>query len=377
MSIENIKRVGDQSAHVVTHKDGTKVLYSYDTPVAESSEMGLKHTSKKWSVTTSRHINKFLAEDGRRSVPTDQEYFDQAHGTLVDVKFNHKQKKETQPGTMNVMKGSTDNESKSKIKQNPLSENVDAAKKSAINGTLESHFTVAGGRYKHTSGGTIEARSAGSVAGSDRAPYKWTANHADGSTSVHKDLASAMSSMHEHSKQEKNNPMGVQDDESDDNLMKMHDALYSHTHHNAPMKQAHNHPGGTNTHSHHDWGISFGPSDPGKPTERTARQREASKSNLVHAREAHRNKMHSAFHDAAKSMSGNFYSSFSAKSPYYTAHHMHSSGKIEDIRTRAEKAKGMTAPHYLATHASGEVTHHSNLDEAMKHMHEKHMNGGK
>ena len=40
--------------------DGTSVLFSYKTPVACLSDNGYYRTSKKWSVTTSRHINKWL-----------------------------------------------------------------------------------------------------------------------------------------------------------------------------------------------------------------------------------------------------------------------------------------------------------------------------
>ena len=40
--------------------DGTSVLFSYSTPVACLTDNGYYRTAKKWSVTTSRHINKWL-----------------------------------------------------------------------------------------------------------------------------------------------------------------------------------------------------------------------------------------------------------------------------------------------------------------------------
>ena len=52
-----------------------KVLFSYKTPVAMSDSVGLCFkTSKKWSVTTSRHINQWLA--GRPAREEKQEFFD-------------------------------------------------------------------------------------------------------------------------------------------------------------------------------------------------------------------------------------------------------------------------------------------------------------
>ena len=41
--------------------DGTEVFFSYRTPVAAYlPSQGYIRTAKKWSVTTSRHINKWL-----------------------------------------------------------------------------------------------------------------------------------------------------------------------------------------------------------------------------------------------------------------------------------------------------------------------------
>ncbi len=53
--------------------DGKTVLYSYQTPVAVflPGRGGLV-TTKKWSVTTSRHINKALERWGCSRVEVDQ-----------------------------------------------------------------------------------------------------------------------------------------------------------------------------------------------------------------------------------------------------------------------------------------------------------------
>lgn len=55
--------------------DGVTVLFSYKTPVAAQTEDGFfVRTEKFWSVTTSRHINKWLA--GARAEIKPQSYFD-------------------------------------------------------------------------------------------------------------------------------------------------------------------------------------------------------------------------------------------------------------------------------------------------------------
>ena len=54
--------------------DGTSVLFSYQTPVACLTDNGYYRTSKKWSVTTSRHINKWL--DGVLAKDQPQSYLD-------------------------------------------------------------------------------------------------------------------------------------------------------------------------------------------------------------------------------------------------------------------------------------------------------------
>ena len=55
--------------------DGTSVLFSYRTPVATLTDNGYYRTSKHWSVTTTRHINKWLGGVLAKDQP--QAYFDQ------------------------------------------------------------------------------------------------------------------------------------------------------------------------------------------------------------------------------------------------------------------------------------------------------------
>ena len=54
--------------------NGYQVLFSYQTPVACLSDNGYYRTSQKWSVTTSRHINKWL--DGVLAKEQPQSFFD-------------------------------------------------------------------------------------------------------------------------------------------------------------------------------------------------------------------------------------------------------------------------------------------------------------
>jgi hypothetical protein len=52
------------------------ILFSYKTPVAiyDKGNLTYYRTDKKWSVTTSRHINKWL--DGVKAQPKPQDFFD-------------------------------------------------------------------------------------------------------------------------------------------------------------------------------------------------------------------------------------------------------------------------------------------------------------
>ena len=58
-----ITRIGQQNATIVEDKN-CRVLFSYATPVAIQAPSGKYFkTDKKWSVTTSKHINKFCGAD--------------------------------------------------------------------------------------------------------------------------------------------------------------------------------------------------------------------------------------------------------------------------------------------------------------------------
>lgn len=54
--------------------DGSSVLFSYETPVAACMNYTFYKTDKKWSRTTSRHINQWL--QGCTAEEKDQEFFD-------------------------------------------------------------------------------------------------------------------------------------------------------------------------------------------------------------------------------------------------------------------------------------------------------------
>ena len=55
--------------------DGTEVFFSYDTPVAaQLPDYEYVRTATKWSVTTSRHINKWL--EGVTAKTVDQTILD-------------------------------------------------------------------------------------------------------------------------------------------------------------------------------------------------------------------------------------------------------------------------------------------------------------
>jgi hypothetical protein len=58
------------------------VLFSYATPVASYDKRTYKYsrTEKKWSKTTTRHINKWL--DGVQAIEQPQDYFDNLLGSV-------------------------------------------------------------------------------------------------------------------------------------------------------------------------------------------------------------------------------------------------------------------------------------------------------
>lgn len=68
-----LKRINKTAATEVNTGNGLITLYSYSTPVAVYHSATYTHfkTSKRWSVTTSKHINKWL--DGKRAIEISQD----------------------------------------------------------------------------------------------------------------------------------------------------------------------------------------------------------------------------------------------------------------------------------------------------------------
>jgi len=67
----NLKPLASNKTEL-TLEDGTQVLFSYETPVACWIQGEYFKTSKKWSNTTSRHINSWV----HLATEKPQEYFD-------------------------------------------------------------------------------------------------------------------------------------------------------------------------------------------------------------------------------------------------------------------------------------------------------------
>lgn len=68
-----IKQIASNMTELET-KDGTSVLFSYETPVAGWDDKGAFRTDKYWSTTTTRHISKYL--DGIKAREISQEEID-------------------------------------------------------------------------------------------------------------------------------------------------------------------------------------------------------------------------------------------------------------------------------------------------------------
>ena len=68
----NIKQLGSNQTELEIK--GARVLFSYSTPVACESVGKRYKTDKKWSQTTSRHINAWLGGAEAEEVP--QEFFE-------------------------------------------------------------------------------------------------------------------------------------------------------------------------------------------------------------------------------------------------------------------------------------------------------------
>ena len=68
-----VKSLGMNQTEVEINSDLT-ILFSYSTPVACNKNSAFYRTAKKWSATTSKHINKWLCGANAKLVP--QEFFD-------------------------------------------------------------------------------------------------------------------------------------------------------------------------------------------------------------------------------------------------------------------------------------------------------------
>ena len=69
-----LKRLGYNQTEVSLN-NGTKVFFSYDTPVAaQLPDYEYVRTATKWSVTTSKHINKWL--EGVNATEVSQDILD-------------------------------------------------------------------------------------------------------------------------------------------------------------------------------------------------------------------------------------------------------------------------------------------------------------
>ena len=57
----------------------TAVLFSYETPVAARTQAGNFRSSRKYSATTTRHVNAWVGENAKESPP---EFFEQLANTI-------------------------------------------------------------------------------------------------------------------------------------------------------------------------------------------------------------------------------------------------------------------------------------------------------
>lgn len=67
-----LKSIGPNQTEI--RSNGNTIFFSYNTPVAGIVDGEFCKTSKKWSMTTSRHINKWL--DGASAKEMPQSFFD-------------------------------------------------------------------------------------------------------------------------------------------------------------------------------------------------------------------------------------------------------------------------------------------------------------
>ena len=68
-----VKSIAKNQTVIIT--DSMDIFISYETPVAcFINGQGYFRTDKKWSATTTKHINKWL--DGAKAIEKDQSFFD-------------------------------------------------------------------------------------------------------------------------------------------------------------------------------------------------------------------------------------------------------------------------------------------------------------
>lgn len=68
-----LRQIGPNQTEVILSPDKV-VFFSYETPVAAIIDGKFYRTSKRFSVTTSKHINRWL--DGRKAEEKPQSFFD-------------------------------------------------------------------------------------------------------------------------------------------------------------------------------------------------------------------------------------------------------------------------------------------------------------
>lgn len=69
-----LKNLGNNKVEI-RKSNGDVVFYSYNTPVAACVGGKFYRTSKKWSVTTSKHISQWL--DGIKAEEKEQSFFNE------------------------------------------------------------------------------------------------------------------------------------------------------------------------------------------------------------------------------------------------------------------------------------------------------------
>lgn len=69
-----LKNIGNNQSEI-NLDDGTKILISYETPVAAFRGEKYYRTSTQWSATTTRHITSWLGENV--AFPRPQGFFDE------------------------------------------------------------------------------------------------------------------------------------------------------------------------------------------------------------------------------------------------------------------------------------------------------------